>query len=164
MDKSIESLKIRRITPDDRERVYNFFRRLGEEGGTFFNRYGGNEKVTFAFLDGEKPNHIYWAAVADTPDGEEIAGLVFLWEINTKVPWLGIGITEAWKGRHLGRRLMTAAKEWAQSVGAGGIRLTTAPENIRGQRLYERMGYERIGTYHDGEFLYLLALPNENMK
>ena len=164
MEKIIEDLKIRPITTEDRERIYTFFRSLGEEGGTFFNRNGGNERVTYEFLDGKRPNHIYWAAVADTPEGEEIAGLVFLWAKNTKIPWLGIGITEKWKGRHLGRRLMNTAKEWAESVGAGGICLTTAPENFRGQGLYERMGYDRIGTYHDGEYLYLLTLPNENVE
>lgn len=164
MEKIIEDLKIRLVTPEDREKIYNFFRQLGEEGGTFFNRGCGNEKSTYAFLDGEMPDRIYWAAVADTPEGEEIAGIVFLWRADTKVPWLGIGITEKWKGRHLGRRLMTTAKEWAQNVGAGGICLTTAPENFRGQGLYQRMGYERIGTYSDGEFLYLLTFPNEHVK
>ena len=164
MEKIIEDLKIRPITPDDKEKLYRFFRQLGEEGGTFFNRNGGNEKNVYAFLNGEKPNSIYWAAVADTPEGEEIAGIVFLWKKNTKVPWLGIGITENWKGRQLGRRLMDTAKEWALSVHAGGICLTTAPDNVRGQGLYQRMGYERIGTYLDGEYLYLLSLPNENVK
>ncbi len=163
MEKIIADLKIRPITPKDREGIYNFFRALGEEGATFFNRNEGNEKGTYAFLKGEKPNCIYWAAVADTPDGEEIAGLVFLCKTNTKVPRLGIGITEKWKGRHLGRRLMDTAKQWAISVGAGGILLTTHAQNLRGQALYERMGYEHIGTYHDGEFLYLLSLPNETV-
>lgn len=160
MEKIIEEMKIRLLTPDDRERVYRYFRRLGDEGSTFFNRGQGNEKGTYAFLDGKTPDRIYWAAVYDTDDGEEIAGIVFLWNRDTGVPWLGIGIEEAWKGRHLGRRLMNTAREWAESVGAGGILLTTAPTNVRGQGLYERMGYRRIGTYHDGEFLYILQLPN----
>ena len=115
-------------------------------------------------MNGEKPRRIYWVAVTDTSDGEEIVGLVFLFDIDTKIPWLGIGVAEKWTGRHLGRRLMTVAKEWAESVGAGGIMLTTDPENIKGQRLYERMGYTRIGNYTNGEFLYLLTLPNENVK
>ena len=164
MEKNIEDLKIRLLLPEDRERVYTFFRQLGDEGEAFFNGYGGNEKETYAFLSGQRPNNIYWVAVADAPDGEEIVGLVFLWKKNTKIPWLGIGIAEGWKGRHLGRRLMDTAKEWAESVGAGGIMLTTAAKNVRGQGLYERRGYERLGVYHDGEFLYLLAFSNENVK
>lgn len=163
MEKMIEDMRIRLLGVQDRERVYAFFRALGEEGGTFFNRNGHNEKYTYAFLDGERPNHIYWAAVADTPQGEEIAGLVFLFKIDTKIPWLGIGITEKWKGRHLGGRLMTAAKEWAQANGAGGILLTTARENLRAQKLYENMGYKNIGHYCNGELLYLLSFPNPSL-
>ena len=53
---------------------------------------------------------------------------------------------------------MTTAKEWAFQNGAGGIVLTTAQNNFRGQGLYSRMGYEKIGTYLDGEILYLLTL------
>jgi len=163
MEKLIEELPIRLLIPEDRERVCHFFRHLGEEGSTFFNRGQGNEKGTYAFLNGEKPDRIYWAAVNCSEAGEEIVGIVFLWKINTGVPWLGIGISEEWKGRHLGRRLMDTAREWAQSVGAGGILLTTAPTNFRGQGLYERMGYQRIGTYHDGEFLYLLPFSNDTI-
>ena len=159
-----ETINIRPLMPEYKERVNAFYRGLGEEGTYFFNRHGGNERGTYEYMNGEKPRRIYWVAVADTSDGEEIVGLVFLFDIDTKIPWLGIGVAEKWTGRHLGRRLMTVAKEWAESVGAGGIMLTTDPENIKGQRLYERMGYTRIGNYTNGEFLYLLTLPNENVK
>ena len=162
--KDVENVKIRPLVPTDRESVHAFYRGLGEEGTYFFNRRGGNERGTYEYLEGGKPGQIYWVAVIDTPDGEEIAGLVFLFNKKTKIPWLGIGVSEKWKGRHIGRLLMTAAKEWAEAVGAGGIMLTTAPENIRGQRLYERMGYERIGNQCNGEYLYLLTLPNGNVE
>lgn len=164
MDNTIEAINIRPLVPEDRERVNAFYRGLGEEGTYFFNRHGGNERGTYEYMDGEKPRRIYWVAVADTADGEEIAGLVFLFDIDTKIPWLGIGVAEKWTGRHLGRRLMTVAKEWAESVGAGGIMLTTAPENIKGQRLYERMGYKQIGNVPNGEMLYLLVFSNEKVK
>ena len=150
--------------PDDRERVQAFYRGLGEEGTYFFNRRGGNERGTYEYMDGGKPGQIYWVAVIDTPEGEEIAGLVFLFNKNTKVPWLGIGVSEKWTGRRIGGRLMGAAREWAESVGAGGIMLSTAPENVRAQRLYERMGYVNIGTQTNGELIYLLAFQNENVK
>ena len=118
----------------------------------------------FEYMDGGKPNQIYWVAVVDTPEGEEIAGLVFLFNKKTGVPWLGIGVSEKWKGRRIGGLLMDAAREWAESVGAGGILLSTAPENLRAPRLYERKGYVKIGTQENGELLYLLAFPNENVK
>ena len=62
------------------------------------------------------------------------------------------------KGKHLGRRLMDTARQYAESKAAGGIMLTTAQTNFRGQGLYEHMGYEKLGVHHSGEFLYLLTL------
>ena len=159
----IESMQIRPLIPTDRARVQAFFRALGEEGSRFFNLHEYNERCTYDFLDGERPHHMYWAAVADTPAGEEIAGLVFLFKTDTGVPWLGVGVAEKWQGRHLGRRLLTVAQQWARSAGAGGIMLTTARDNIRGQMLYKRMGYKNIGNYCNGELLYLLTFPNKNV-
>lgn len=153
-----DELHIRPLIPEDRSRVEVFFSKLGTEGAGFFS---GNKKRTLSYCDGKLPDHIFWAAVADTEEGEEIAGIVFLWDKESMVPWLGIGITEEWKGRHLGRRLMQTARDWCESVGAGGILLTTAVDNLRGQGLYERCGYEKLGQYLDGEFLYLLRFPNQ---
>ena len=161
MDTVIETMKIRPLVPEDRDRLYTFFHRLGEEGTYFFNRHGGNEQGTYQYLNGERPDRIYWAAVADTPEGEEIAGIVFLFHTDTRVPYLGIAISEQWKGRHLGRRLMSTARAWAEATGAGGILLTTDTKNVRGQGLYERMGYRRIGNHTNGELLYLLAFSQK---
>ena len=155
---NIDNIPIRLVVPNDREKIYHFFRNLGEEGSYFFNRGEGNEKRTYSFLDGNLPDHIFWAAEAETVSGNEIVGIVFLWKKDSGVPWLGIGIAENWKGKHLGRRLMNTARQYAESKGAGGIMLTTATTNVRGQGLYERMGYEKLGVHHSGEFLYLLTL------
>ena len=72
MDTAIENIRIRPLIPEDRDGVYTFFHNLGEEGTYFFNRNGGNERGTYQYLDGARPDHIFWAAVADTPEGEEI--------------------------------------------------------------------------------------------
>lgn len=161
MEKDINQLNIRLLVKEDRDKIDAFFRGLGEEGEGFFNINRDNEKNVYAFLDAELTDRIYWAAFAETDEGEEIAGIVFLWDISKKIPWLGIGITEKWKGRHLGRRLMAVARDYAEVACAGGICLTTSQKNLRGQGLYERMGYERLGVHLNGEFLYLLTFPNE---
>ena len=161
MEHTSDNIKIRRLVPSDLDGVRDFFRALGEVGTAFFNANGYNERQACAFLQGERENHIYWAAVADTPDGQEIAGIVFLFKINTRVPWLGVAVAEKWQGRHLGCRLLTTAEEWARETGAGGIMLTTARDNTRAQGLYERMGYKNIGRYCNGELLYLLAFPSD---
>ena len=69
MGKITEDLRIRLVTSEDKQLMHNFFRELGGEGSTFFNRYGGNEKGANDFLDGNAPERIYWAAVTDTENG-----------------------------------------------------------------------------------------------
>ena len=64
--------------------------------------------------------------------------------------------------KHLGKRLMETARQHAINAGCGGITLTTHFANIRGQALYKKCGYERLGTHSCGsEFLFLLRLPND---
>lgn len=161
MEYNIDDLKIRLMKPEDREGVVTFFSKLGEEGGNFFNRGRGNERGTMAFFDGKCPDREYWVAVAETDKGEEIAGLCFIWRKDSGVPWFGIGITEEWKGRHLGRRLIATAREYCEQHGCGGIMLTTAQTNYRGQGLYEHCGFEKLGIHSSGEFLYLLTFRHE---
>jgi ribosomal protein S18 acetylase RimI-like enzyme len=86
---------------------------------------------------------------------------VFLWDMATGVPSLGIAIAEDYKGRHLGRRLIAFAHDHAKKQGKGGVMLTTDYANLRGQGLYERMGYEKLGTSTLGSFLYLYRFKTE---
>ena len=83
-------------------------------------------------------------------------GYVFLYEASSSVPWLGIAVHEAYKGLGLGRRLIAHAVGRARSLGKGGVLLTTHVANLRGQSLYSRMGFERMGIHTSGEVLYLL--------
>ena len=41
----------------------------------------------------------------------------------------------------------------------GGILLTTAQDNVRGQGLYEHCGFEKLGVAKNGEFQYVLRFP-----
>ena len=162
MEKTIDNLQIRPMLPEDRSLVEEFFQQMGEESASFFNRNRGNERRTLAFLEGRKPDHLFWLAEDITEDGPKMAGLVFLWDIQTSVPWLGIAVAENWQGKPLGRRLIGATKDWCLEKGRGGILLTTAQTNFRGQGLYERCGFEKLGVHHSGEFLYLLRFDRED--
>ncbi len=162
MDMTSESLLIRIMenTPHDRKLVEEFFAQMGEESTTFFNRGHGNEKRTLSWFDGQRQDHIFWIALAKDGNGkEEIAGYVFIWDKDKKVPWLGIAVAEHWKGRHLGRHLIGTVRKYCEERGYGGILLTVAPTNPRGLRLYENCGFEKVGTYHDGQFVYCLRFP-----
>ncbi len=55
-------------------------------------------------------------------------------------------VDAAWQGRGVGRRLLDAALEHPELRGARRIYITVWEENRRAQRLYERLGFRRVGT------------------
>lgn len=144
---------IRPFRQDDRERVQAFFDQMGPESRGFFNRDRGNERGAMAFFT-DGPTAEVERFLAER-NGRMI-GYVFLFGNDRKVPWLGIAVSEDAKGCHLGTRLMEFAKNYALSRGKGGILLTTHQANLRGQALYEKSGYVRLGNHTSGEVLYFL--------
>lgn len=58
------------------------------------------------------------------------------------------------RGAGLGEALVAAAERIARAHGSDGIRLEVRTDNASARRLYERLGYRRIGTkprfYEDG--------------
>lgn len=161
-EENLASVHIRPIVPGDRGMVAAFFDQMGGESRAFFDRRSGNRNSMMACFDQPNPNRRNFAAVF-RPSGEaeeEMAGLVFLWNLHTKTPWLGIAVAEQWKGRHLGRKLMAYAETYCLQLGKGGIFLTTHLANIRGQALYLRCGYEQLGTSNWGEVLFFRSFPD----
>lgn len=153
---------IRSITLTDKEMVTSFFDQMGGETRAFFNRNDGNRKALMKCFETPNPNRRDFAAVEILADGtERMAGLVFLWDLNTRTPWLGIAVAEDWKGRHLGRRLMAYAEDYCIRHGKGGIFLTTHVANVRGQGLYTRSGYTHLGTAKDGELLFFHSFEDQ---
>jgi ribosomal protein S18 acetylase RimI-like enzyme len=51
-------------------------------------------------------------------------------------------VDPAYRGRHLSRRLMDAARAHAWQTGAAYLTLETARDNTTAQRLYESLGYK----------------------
>ena len=145
------NLTIRPFQPDDQDAVVGFFDQMGGEPRAFFNRNDANRTTALRYFS-DKPEDIrYFMA----EQNGLMVGYVFLFEMNRSVPWLGIAVREEYKGRHIGRKLLAYAEAYAKAQGKGGILLTTHVSNIRGQSLYERCGYERMGMHQSGEVLYL---------
>ena len=90
-----------------------------------------------------------------------MVGYLFFFSYQYKIPWLGIAVSDDVKGLHLGTRLMAYAEQYAKEHGKGGILLTTHQANLRGQVLYEKSGYERLGNHHSGEVLYILRFDDK---
>jgi ribosomal protein S18 acetylase RimI-like enzyme len=146
------AIAIRPFLADDRDRVTRFFDQMGGETRALFNRADGNRKTAMEFFTNPSPTVLRYLAL----EGDRMVGYVFLWDMDRGVPWLGVAVSEDWKGRRLGTKLLEHAHAVARERGKGGVLLTTAYGNLRGQGLYERMGYERLGMHTSGELLYIL--------
>lgn len=153
-------LEIRTFDMEDRNLVEEFFDQMGSETRAFFDRGSVNRKNALSFFEGKDRNILRWIAM----DHGRMVGYVFLWDLDTTIPWLGIAVSDDYKGKHLGRKLMKTAEEYAQSQNNGGILLTTHIANLRGQALYEHCGYERMGIHNTGEILYLLRFNHKKTK
>jgi ribosomal protein S18 acetylase RimI-like enzyme len=147
-------IRIRLFEAGDEAMVSAFFNQMGGETRAFFNRNDGNRRNALRFFESGKDEANVARFLAES--GGRMVGYVFLWDMDRGVPWLGIAVADDWKGRHLGRRLLEHAHAYAKDRGKGGVLLTTGAANVRGQGLYERMGYEHIGTHSGGEMLYLV--------
>jgi ribosomal protein S18 acetylase RimI-like enzyme len=149
----MDDFQIRIFQSGDQSKVEAFFDQMGGETRVFFDRNNSNRNDALSFFEGKDHDVIRWLVLNE----DRMIGYVFLWGLNKRVVWLGIAVADDYKGRNLGRKLMQTAYEYALSQNKGGILLTTHVANVRGQGLYERCGYERIGIHNSGEILYMLS-------
>ena len=151
-NKSEADLHIRPVGPGDEALIDEFFSAMGGESRALFNRHDGNHRTALAYCRDPGHAQIYFMSEEDG----RMTGLVFLWDMDTSIPWLGIAVREDMRGKHLGRKLIAYAQDYVRGLGKGGIQLTTHIANLRGQTLYETMGFQKMGTYGPtGEFYYL---------
>ena len=148
----MKDYEIRRFQPGDEDRINGFFDALGFEARMFFNRLDGNRQGALSYPQDDPEKCVRWMAC----DREKMVGYVFLWDLDTTVPWFGIAVADEAKGVGLGRKLAEMAIQYAREKGKGGVLLTTHIANFRAQALYEKCGFRQIGTAPSGELLYLL--------
>lgn len=142
---------IRQFQPNDLPMIHAFFDQMGSETTGYFNSNDINRKFAVKFVDERNKSIARWLA---EEEGVMI-GYVFLWDIDTTLPWLGVAVRDDRKGQGLGKKLVEFANTWARENGKGGILLITAEHNERGQALYESMGYAKYGVHPSGELLYI---------
>jgi len=58
-------------------------------------------------------------------------------------------VERAWRGKGVGHRLLERLIEIAREIGYHKMVLSTFSTNVGGVRLYERLGFSRVGVYHE---------------
>lgn len=159
---TLNGVTMRKIEPEDYDKLMAFFDQMSGDTRAMFNRLDVNTVRAIKYLKGEGEDEIHFGAFLNVDGKEIIVGYVFLWELNTTIPWLGIAVHEKYKGYHLGRQLLTLLDDYCMENGYGGLLLTTVPANIRAHSLYSRMGYEYMGMHPCGEFLYIKRFKKED--
>lgn len=155
-----DGVVIRPIVPADKPLMEEFFKAMGGESRAMFDRSGYNSRTMLKYCDEPIPTQRFWMAEYEG----KAAGYVFFYNYGSMIPELGIAVRDDLKGLHLGSRLMDYAIDHAKGAGKGGIRLTTLTANVRGQVLYERKGFKRLGLYTNLiELFYLLSFEDKNV-
>ena len=147
-----KDITLRPLQAGDEALINDFFDRMGGESRATFNRRDYNRKGVLKQCRTPLDSRVYWLALLDG----EMAGYVFFLDWDTGVPELGIAVRDDLQGQHLGKHLMLYAIGEAQKSGKGGIYLTTHTANLRGQALYEGVGFTCMGLTKNGtELMYL---------
>ncbi|MCQ2399631.1 MAG: GNAT family N-acetyltransferase [Clostridia bacterium] len=150
----MEEITIRLMEKRDKQAVSEFFDNLDEVAKRFFDINGANRRVTMRFFDdADTDARRRYVAM----ENGKMIGYVYLRDVDTMIPWLGIASVPEARGKHLGTKMLQTVIDWAKSAGKGGILLTTHKENFTAQHLYEKCGFKRLAVCEEiDEYLYLL--------
>lgn len=148
------NLTIQKAAPEDAADLLDYLRKAGAETG---NLTFGEEGIPFTV----EQEAAYIASVRNSSnsvmlvarlDGKLVGNASFNSTPRERLKHRGeLGISvlkEAW-GMGIGTKLMEAVIDFAKNTAnADIIHLEVRSDNTRAIRLYERFGFEKIGTFH----------------
>ena len=116
---------------------YKYKSNVKESTNYISERISNNESIIFLALT-ESNNSAGFVQLYDTFGSLHLGKIIILYDLYVK---------EECRKHGIGKQLMEKSEEYAKSIGAKGIELSTAKDNITAQSLYEKIGYIR-----DNEF------------
>lgn len=129
-------------------------RYLAQVGGETDNLSFGAEGLPFsveeeaAFLAGQEDSHTGIMLLAK--DGERIVGCASFHGLSRRAGHRGdvaVSIAKDYWGQGIGRTLMEGLIAFARENGFSLLDLQVRSDNYRAIRLYEKMGFRKIGTH-----------------
>jgi ribosomal-protein-alanine N-acetyltransferase len=139
MPHATAALEIVRLRPILTAAVAEFFeeiRAAGDDVRFHPHAFTAEEAARLCHYEGAD---IYAAMVV----GDRVAGYGMLrgWDAGFTIPSLGIAISPAFRGRSLGRLMMSYLHAAAAVRGAERVRLKVYRDNVPARKLYESLGY-----------------------
>lgn len=149
---------LRELRADDGLGLQKFYNGTGQQVRYWFNPLGWN--ATLEQCEGvcqEASRGDRYDVVLD--NGRQIVGWAFLMKLDQPLAYLGIGITDAYCSKGLGKILMQALEDYAKSHGHEGMDLIVVQDNPRAKALYERFGFvvTEAFTAADGREFYRMV-------
>ncbi len=141
---------IRSAAPDDAEAICLIYNQgITDRVATLETELRTPEERR-AWLAARGPRHP--VVVAET--GGRVIGWASLNSFNPRPAYdhvadLSVYIERTWRGRGVGRRLLDRIVDIAREIDYHKIVLAAFPENAAGVALYERVGFSRVGVYHE---------------
>ena len=117
---------------------YKYKSNVHESTNYISERISNNESIIFLALT-ENNNSAGFVQLYETFGSLHLGKIIILYDLYVK---------EEFRKHGIGKKLMAKSEEYAKSIGAKGIELSTAKDNLSAQSLYEKIGYTK-----DEEFL-----------
>ena len=153
-----QTVRVRPITPDDGERLVDFFERLGPESRYYrFFRV----KTTLA------PEEVEYFTTVDYEDRMALIAIadgrmvgVARYDVDHEEPSVAevaFAVSDEMQGHGIGTNLLQLITNHARDHGVEGFRAFVLPENVQMMRVFRNSGYELKRTVDDG--IYTVDFP-----
>ncbi len=83
-------------------------------------------------------------------EGDEVVGYLLVDEVDGNAHIEQVSVVPEHQGQRVGRRLVDAAKDWAEARGAPALTLTTFTDVPWNRQLYEHLGFQVMGEQEIG--------------
>ena len=117
---------------------YKYVSNINESTDYISERMKNNESIIFIATNKQK-EVMGFVQLYETFGSLHLGKIIILYDLFVKKEFRKYGI---------GIKLMKKSEEYAKSIGAKGIELSTAKDNLTAQSLYEKIGYIRDNEFY----------------
>ena len=121
---------------------YKYVSNINESTDYISKRMKNNESIIFIATNKQK-EAMGFVQLYETFGSLHLGKIIILYDLFVKKEFRKYGI---------GIKLMKKSEEYAKSIGAKGIELSTSKDNLTAQSLYEKIGYIRDNEFYSYSF------------